>query len=674
MHRSRFWPVLLLFIPLAGTAPAAHRAPPTHMLSCGPTALRRALAEPPQIDVGTLPLNASGEHELILSVHRDGKGLAERFCYRTAVAGVTRFDAPVIRVHRGEHFALRIVNDLSAPSAGERVSSAQIPMCMPMSMPASPVMRYSGYLNHMVYDRYMAAKANDTNIHLHGFQGPAMEENVFVSTLSTPMRACEYHITIPQTQPLGTYFYHPHVHGASDEEVASGLSGAWIVEPDSVQIPRAWEHVLIMRYQIPFENDYNFAPDVTAFVLAEAKHEARKPVAPPIEAYDPFNPPAWPSQTPMRAGSMTLSKNICEGLGSEARITVNGTGLPAALNVPADRPQLLRIVNATSDSPKVLQLHDASGVVQTLQIVGRDGVPVSNDPDHPFVHYLPMKSVMLEPSGRVDVLVTAAAGQTLTLSTEHFCEGIDMFFQVHHDLVRIHGDQEPTAPQAALNSSSADPGNTAAARLITFARSHPALIRRRALSFTEYIFPKAGKLPIHESFFITDTTNRRFHEHSFWPVYASGTAVPQNADITVHQGTIEEWYLINTTLSSHAFHIHQMAFVMENTASGVPMTGDVVFVPVGKFRPNPRDPDYPLIQPTITKVLMDFRHVPRGTFVFHCHMLFHEDHGMMSIIRVVYICCSRVCFSAGMCSCWARAAYSARTRGSMSALNARSSM
>jgi FtsP/CotA-like multicopper oxidase with cupredoxin domain len=34
-------------------------------------------------------------------------------------------------------------------------------------------------------------------------------------------------------------------------------------------------------------------------------------------------------------------------------------------------------------------------------------------------------------------------------------------------------------------------------------------------------------------------------------------------------------------------------------------------------------------------VLLDFRHVPRGTFVFHCHMLFHEDNGMMAIIRVV---------------------------------------
>ncbi|MDE2346722.1 MAG: multicopper oxidase domain-containing protein, partial [Gammaproteobacteria bacterium] len=100
------------------------------------------------------------------------------------------------------------------------------------------------------------------------------------------------------------------------------------------------------------------------------------------------------------------------------------------------------------------------------------------------------------------------------------------------------------------------------------------------------------------------------------------------------QGTVEEWYLINATMETHAFHIHQMAFVQERDYTGIPVTVDTVFVPVGKLLPNPRNPNYPLIQPSITKLILDFRHVPKGTFVFHCHMLFHEDHGMMGVIRV----------------------------------------
>ena len=105
--------------------------------------------------------------------------------------------------------------------------------------------------------------------------------------------------------------------------------------------------------------------------------------------------------------------------------------------------------------------------------------------------------------------------------------------------------------------------------------------------------------------------------------------------MVVKAGTIEEWYLINATMESHVFHIHQMAYVQEKSPAGIPVTVDTTFVPVGKLLPNPRDPNYPLVKPSITKILLDFRHVPKGTFVFHCHMLFHEDNGMMAIIKVV---------------------------------------
>ncbi len=86
--------------------------------------------------------------------------------------------------------------------------------------------------------------------------------------------------------------------------------------------------------------------------------------------------------------------------------------------------------------------------------------------------------------------------------------------------------------------------DTPAARLVAYARANPSLIRKRALTFTEYLFPKNGKVPVHYGFYITETTNSNFHEHPFWPVYASKTAtVPSNPDIVVNKGAIEEWYL-----------------------------------------------------------------------------------------------------------------------------------
>ena len=59
-------------------------------------------------------------------------------------------------------------------------------------------------------------------------------------------------------------------------------------------------------------------------------------------------------------------------------------------------------------------------------------------------------------------------------------------------------------------------------QLVAYVRAHPSLVRRRALTFTEYIFPKNGKIRAHEGFYITETTNPKFHEHPFWPVYTKG--------------------------------------------------------------------------------------------------------------------------------------------------------
>ena len=154
------------------------------------------------------------------------------------------------------------------------------------------------------------------------------------------------------------------------------------------------------------------------------------------------------------------------------------------------------------------------------------------------------------------------------------------------------------------------------------------------MTFTQYYFPARGKIPTHKSFFLTDTTNSKFREHVYHPIYRAGATVPSNVDVVVKRGAVEEWYLFNTTIEIHTFHMHQMAFVTLAGPAGQPAMVDTTFIPVGTVLPNPKDPNYPLMKPSVTKVLLDFRNVPRGTFVFHCHNLFHEDRGMMGIIRV----------------------------------------
>ena len=368
--------------------------------------------------------------------------------------------------------------------------------------------------------------------------------------------------------------YHPHAHGSSDVEVALGLDGVWIVEPDEPQLPRSAEHVIMLRYRIPTEFDNPFAPDTDPFVPVAIAHEAALRPAQRVP-YDPFNPPPWPMTYPMTAGGVTLDPTGCNGIGSEVYIAANGADTPVSLQVPAGTPQLLRIVNGTSDSASRLQMRDAEGRVQPIHLVGLDGVPVSGNSAHPLSSYVSTNELMLTSMSRANVLVTIPPGESLTISSEHYCEGKDAFFQMHHGLLKISALPNVEAPAASVESKPAVIADTPAGRLVAYARAQPALVHRRALTFTEYVFPKRGKIPSHQAYYITDTTNPNFHEHPFWPIYGPGATVPSNADIVVKRGAVEEWYLINATMESHAFHIHQMAFVQERAVAKTPLMAEL---------------------------------------------------------------------------------------------------
>lgn len=614
---------------------AVHAAPAAAKAAAKPSVcgapLTGTFGEPPRIEVWRLPSDAGGRNELVLGVHKD-RG---RYCYRYTYEGTVRTISPVIVVRRGERFDLRVANDISSQSRGEFVASNALPACMPMPMPETPVAHYVGYLNHRVDDRWMPKLAVDTNIHLHGFQGPAIQENVFLSTLSTPAHACEYHIDIPLSQPPGTYFYHPHVHGGSGEQIAGGLAGTWIVEPDTPQIAPSADHLVYLSYLWPFAIDYQYMPDYTPLYLAGMTHEAALKDAVPVP-YDPFKPPDWPLGFPLAAAGLAMDPHACDGINTEAVAAINGYRTPATLTVAGGQDQLLRVVNGTSDSPKMLQLRDESGAVVPMHVAEIDANPFSGDMAHPLARYLAVKKLMVSSANRSDVLVNVPPGRTYTLWSTHFCEGSMAFLQLPHPLLHVTGTAPAeSAAASALDSQPVDVADTPAAKLVAYARAHPSLVLKRAITFTEYLFPAHGKVPVHSSYFITDTTDSSFREHAYYPRYAAGATVPERADITVKRGSIEEWYLFNTTMESHTFHIHQMSFVqIDGGPDGDPVTIDDMWDPVGTLLPNPKDPQYPLVKPSVVRMLMDFRRVPRGTFVFHCHMLFHEDRGMMGIIRV----------------------------------------
>jgi len=97
---------------------------------------------------------------------------------------------------------------------------------------------------------------------------------------------------------------------------------------------------------------------------------------------------------------------------------------------------------------------------------------------------------------------------------------------------------------------------------------------------------------------------------------------PQRVDQTMTLGKLNQWTIVNKTPFWHTFHIHIQDFqVIERNGHRVDGRNqdDNVSIP-----PNGG----------IVKMLTFPRHYT-GKFVFHCHILGHEDNGMMGAVRVV---------------------------------------
>jgi FtsP/CotA-like multicopper oxidase with cupredoxin domain len=93
-------------------------------------------------------------------------------------------------------------------------------------------------------------------------------------------------------------------------------------------------------------------------------------------------------------------------------------------------------------------------------------------------------------------------------------------------------------------------------------------------------------------------------------------------DVTVRHGSVEEWTIRNDTDDVHTFHIHQLHFqVIAINARPTDFTGHVDTV---------RIPE----RGSVTLILPFTGRLAVGRFVFHCHVLKHEDRGMMASIEV----------------------------------------
>ena len=95
---------------------------------------------------------------------------------------------------------------------------------------------------------------------------------------------------------------------------------------------------------------------------------------------------------------------------------------------------------------------------------------------------------------------------------------------------------------------------------------------------------------------------------------------PERIDFAPRLGTVEHWEIVNETMMDHPMHLHVYPFQVY-ARGGQPETQtawrDMVNVPANSS----------------VEILIPFTNYP-GKTVFHCHILEHEDKGMMSIVEV----------------------------------------
>lgn len=108
---------------------------------------------------------------------------------------------------------------------------------------------------------------------------------------------------------------------------------------------------------------------------------------------------------------------------------------------------------------------------------------------------------------------------------------------------------------------------------------------------------------------------------------------PDRVDETMKLGQVAEWKIVNATTEWHTFHIHVNDFqVVAYKGKKVP---NVSNGRVRDVRLSEIDPEDTVKMPPGGTVTMRTRPTDfTGTFVYHCHMLFHEDHGMMGVVTV----------------------------------------
>ncbi|MHB8267024.1 multicopper oxidase family protein [Bradyrhizobium sp.] len=438
---------------------------------------------------------------------------------------------------------------------------------------------------------------NITNLHTHGLHvapsGPPYmpeSDNVFVEI--APGASQDYEIKIPPNHPSGTFWYHAHLHGTTAVQVSSGMSGALIIEGGDAtngelktipEIAAAKEQIFLLQ-QLVFGPDGKLDDFQSGFI----------------------DNPDWARNT-----------------------TVNGQLVPTLTLRPGEI-QRWRFVHA-GISEKINLVLDQ----HKLNEVAADGISLGRS--------VPWDQIELGPGYRTDVLVKAGAPGVYFLRSSPIPKLTS--FRSLRSAVRLSAfrnldetsqDLIVRFPQLIADN----PGNPIARIVvegdpldmkpptkdqltpvvpqlvpITDDQAKKALAEPVIFSIAFRTCPNGGHCP----------SNCRINSPGCDQRFLAGADgnqvfMPHDAGRVFRLNQISKW-TVSGDSEPHVFHIHVNPFQVQRPEPD----GSKPWIWRDTWIINVTDP------PTeIRTRYSDFT----GSFVMHCHVLNHEDRGMMEKITI----------------------------------------
>jgi FtsP/CotA-like multicopper oxidase with cupredoxin domain len=497
-----------------------------------------------------------------------------RYCYSDAAG----HESPNLRVSPGDLVILHLKNaltDLSPDSAGaahmhHHDSAADNPCTSGIMSPVS------------------------TNLHFHGLTIPPVchQDDVLKTSIQPGDAPFEYRFRIPDDEPPGLYWYHPHIHGFSKQQLLGGASGALIVEG----IERAKKAVAGLPERV--------------FIIRD--QDLVNPNAPPSKS-EPVVPRFFIDRDGDAANNGT-------GFGKPAKdLSINYVPVPypdyppATIEMRPGEKQLWRVLNASAITYLNLEVL-FHRVPQPIGLVAMDGVPMSHGEEQEDSVNV-QTHIGLPPGARAEFIVTGPEeGDSGLLVTRTVDTGPGGENDPNRMLAKIVASPNAPEPRSKLRSS---PDPLPATTKAWLGDVQPVRVRR--LYFSEKLVDPNDPTSAVEFYLTVDGQQPKMFDMN-----------SETPNIVAEQGTVEDWIIENRSSELHAFHIHQLHFLLLDYM-GRPVHEDFLRDTVNVPYYDGRSLTYPSI-----RLRMDFRD-PNivGTFVYHCHLLEHEDKGMMGSIQVV---------------------------------------